>query len=117
MTRSNSSPPARGLKPKRPPRANGRLHVKALNLIRFAIAGLCAAAVAACESAPLPTPQQAASVQTDSADGYRLGTGDEIKVTVFDEPQLSGPLTVDGLGSITMNLAGQIQVKNLTPQE
>ena len=91
--------------------------MRALSFIRFAVAGICAAAVAACQSAPLPTPQQVANAQAPSLDGYRLGTGDEIKVTVFDEPQLSGPFTVDGLGAITMNLAGQIEVKNLTLPE
>jgi protein involved in polysaccharide export with SLBB domain len=91
--------------------------VKALNLIRFAIAGLCAAAVAACESAPMPTPQQIASAQASTSDGYRLGTGDEIKVTVFDEPTVSGSFTVDGLGMINMNLVNQIEVKNLTLRE
>jgi protein involved in polysaccharide export with SLBB domain len=91
--------------------------MKALNLIRFAIAGLCAAAAAACESAPLPTPQQVAGAQTSSSDGYRLGTGDEIKVTVFDEPSFSGSFTVDGLGMINMNLINQVEVKNLTFQE
>lgn len=88
--------------------------MKALNLIRFAIAGLCAAAVAACESAPLPTPEQVASAQASSVDGYRLGTGDEIKVTVFDEPSYSGSFTVDGLGMINMNLVNQVEVKNHT---
>jgi polysaccharide export outer membrane protein len=91
--------------------------VKALNLIRFAIAGLCAVAITACESAPLPTPQQAASAQTGSADGYRLGTGDEIRVTVFDEPSFSGSFTVDGQGMINMNLVNQVEVKNHTLDE
>ena len=91
--------------------------MKALNLIRFAIAGLCAAVVAACESAPTPTPEQIASAQTSTSDGYRLGTGDEIKVTVFDEPTVSGSFTVDGLGMINMNLVNQIEVKNLTLRE
>jgi polysaccharide export outer membrane protein len=91
--------------------------VKALNLIRFAIAGLAVAAVTACESAPLPAPQQIASTQTGSTDGYRLGTGDEIKVTVFDEPSFSGSFVVDGLGMINMNLVNQVEVKNLTRQE
>jgi len=91
--------------------------MRALNLIRFAIAGLCAAAVAACESAPLPTPQQVATAQNPAADGYRLGTGDEIKITIFDEPSYSGSFTVDGLGMINMNLVNQVEVKNLTASE
>jgi polysaccharide export outer membrane protein len=88
--------------------------VKALNLIRFAIAGLCASIAAACESTPLPTPDQIANAPSLSMDGYRLGTGDEIKVTVFGEPTLSKSFVVDGLGMIPLELAGQVEVKNLT---
>lgn len=92
--------------------------MKALNLIRFAIVGACAAMAVACESAPLPSPDQISRAPaTGAMDGYRLGTGDEIKVTVFDEPTLSGPVTVDGLGTITLSLAGQVQVKDLTLPE
>src|SRR5262245_58073158 len=72
---------------------------------------------AACQSAPLPTPEQLASAPQTSLEGYRLGTGDEIKVTVFDEPTLSKPFTVDGLGMISLELAGQLEVKNLTRVE
>jgi protein involved in polysaccharide export with SLBB domain len=90
---------------------------KALNLVRYAIAGLCAVAAVACQSAPLPSPNQIANAPSASMDGYRLGTGDEIKVTVFDEPSFSGVFIVDGLGMISMNLVGQIEVKNLTLKE
>jgi polysaccharide export outer membrane protein len=51
------------------------------------------------------------------ADSYRLGTGDEIKVTVFGEANLSGPFVVDGLGAISMQLIGQVEVRNRTPAE
>jgi protein involved in polysaccharide export with SLBB domain len=90
---------------------------KALNFIRCAVAGLCVVASASCQNAPLPGPNQIANGPQASLDGYRLGTGDEIKVTVFDEPSLSKSFTVDGLGMITVELAGPIEVKNLTLPE
>jgi protein involved in polysaccharide export with SLBB domain len=90
--------------------------MKALKAAVFAIIGVVASIAAACSTGPAaasPQQQQAAG----SLDGYRLGTGDEIKVTVFDEPDLSGAYIVDGQGAITMNLIDQIVVKNLTRSE
>jgi protein involved in polysaccharide export with SLBB domain len=49
--------------------------------------------------------------------GYKLGTGDELKVTVFGEPDLSGAFVVDGQGTITMSLIGQVEIVNLTVTE
>jgi polysaccharide biosynthesis/export protein VpsN len=83
----------------------------------YAIIGLGLVAIAACSTGPASADPQARSPQPAAAlslDGYRLGSGDEIKVTVFGEPDLSGPFTVDGLGAISMQLIGQIEVKNLT---
>jgi len=48
---------------------------------------------------------------------YRLGAGDEIKITVYDEPDLSGSFVVDGQGRIGMSLVGQVQVGQLTLDE
>ncbi len=70
------------------------------------------AIIAACSTGPaMAGPQQAGA---GVADGYRLGTGDEIKVTVFGEADLSGPFVVDGQGAITMSLIGPVEVKGLT---
>ena len=49
--------------------------------------------------------------------GYRLGAGDEIKVTVYGEPDLSGNFVVDGEGEIAMSLIGQAPIGNLTLTE
>ena len=85
----------------------------------YAIIGLGLVAIAACSTGPASADPQVQSPQPAalSLDGYRLGSGDEIKVTVFGEPDLSGPFTVDGLGAISMQLIGQIEVKNLTLPE
>lgn len=84
-----------------------------------AIVGFGLIVLAACASGPMAgSPEQAAA---DAANGgiigYRLGAGDEIKVTVFGEPDLSGPFVVDGEGQITMSLVGQVQVAKLTLAE
>ena len=49
--------------------------------------------------------------------GYRLASGDQVRVTVFRHPDLSGEFQVDGLGNISLPLTGQISVDGLTVQE
>ncbi|MFN0220012.1 MAG: polysaccharide biosynthesis/export family protein [Hyphomicrobium sp.] len=46
----------------------------------------------------------------------KLETADKIRVTVFNEPQLSGEYTVDGTGTIAYPLIGQVQVAGLDSQ-
>jgi protein involved in polysaccharide export with SLBB domain len=48
--------------------------------------------------------------------GYRLGAGDQLRVTVFRQPDLSGPLQVDGQGYLAMPLVGRIPAAGLTTQ-
>jgi polysaccharide export outer membrane protein len=49
--------------------------------------------------------------------GYRLGTGDKLKVTVFGEEDASGEYEIDATGAISARLIGRVQVKNMTVQE
>lgn len=48
---------------------------------------------------------------------YRLDSGDKIKVTVFNEPTLSGEFAVSSEGSVSLPLIGDVQVKGKTPQQ
>jgi polysaccharide export outer membrane protein len=89
--------------------------MKTLKAAIFAIVGIGCAALAACANGPASAePQAVSAASPGSLNGYRLGTGDEIKITVFGEKDLSGPFVVDGLGAITMSLIGQVEVKGLT---
>lgn len=45
---------------------------------------------------------------------YVLGTGDEVRVVVFGEENLSGEFVVDGTGRISMPLIGQISARDLS---
>jgi polysaccharide biosynthesis/export protein VpsN len=56
-----------------------------------------------------PEPQA-----TTGTDEYRLDTGDELKITVFGEPDLSGNFQVSDQGDISMSLIGEVNAKNLT---
>lgn len=45
---------------------------------------------------------------------YQLGTGDKLKVTVFDDTSITGDYAVDGQGVVSLPLAGNIHAKGMT---
>lgn len=49
-----------------------------------------------------------------SANDYRLGPGDKVRVTVFNEGDLSGDFAIDGQGFVRLPLVGQVQAAGLT---
>lgn len=77
-----------------------RVHVLLAALIAVV---LLAFRVAAAEPAP-----QAASNE------YLLGTGDKLKIAVFGEETLSGEYEIDGNGTLSLSLIGEIQAKGYT---
>ncbi|MBB3956834.1 polysaccharide biosynthesis/export family protein [Novosphingobium sediminicola] len=50
-------------------------------------------------------------------ESYKLGAGDKVKVTVFNELQLSGEYQVGADGSIALPLVGNVLVLGKTPAE
>jgi protein involved in polysaccharide export with SLBB domain len=52
--------------------------------------------------------------QSGAASDYVLGTGDKLKLTVFDETDLSGDYTVDSTGFVRLPLIGQVRAAGLT---
>ena len=48
---------------------------------------------------------------------YKLGAGDQIKVTVFGQEDLSGQFLVDGTGIISLPLIGNVRAGNVTTRE
>lgn len=50
-------------------------------------------------------------------EGYILGAGDKLKITVFGEESLSGNFTVNDAGQISYPLIGEVDVKNLNVLE
>jgi len=58
-----------------------------------------------------PLPQQA------SAPEYHLGPGDRLSIVVFGEDNMTGEYDVDDTGTVSVPLAGRIQVNNMTPAE
>jgi len=54
----------------------------------------------------------------DSSDeGYRLGPRDQIRVSVFNQNDLTGDYVLDGEGRFAMPLIGTMNAKGLTPLE
>ena len=50
-------------------------------------------------------------------DGYVLSAGDRIVVTVAGQPDLSGEMSIDGVGNVTLPFFGPIRVGDLTVNE
>lgn len=48
--------------------------------------------------------------------GYRLGSGDRVKVTVFGEEDLSGEFELDGDSRFSMPLIGTVNARGSTPR-
>ena len=48
---------------------------------------------------------------------YQLGSGDLLKITVFNQEDLSGEYTINGGGLISLPLIGTINAKNLTAKQ
>ena len=68
------------------------------------------------EGAP-PPQAQGGAITTTAPSSYRIGLQDEIKITVFDEPDLSAMYRVDAEGAITFPLVGHVDAAGLTLSE
>lgn len=63
------------------------------------------------------TEAQAYDKNDSNYASYKLGSDDNIKITIFGEPELSGVYVIDGNGFISMPLIGNINVLNLSVHE
>lgn len=79
---------------------------RALSLVVLVLAGSVAA-----------TAQQAPAPLQSGDSVYRVGPADELRVTVFDEPDLTGTFRVDVDGSIAYPLIGRVEVAGKTVRE
>ncbi|MEM5516231.1 polysaccharide biosynthesis/export family protein [Henriciella sp. AS95] len=76
--------------------------------------------LAACQAAPIISQQQApaeGTIAERAASEYTLGPADKMRVTVFNEPELSGEFVVDGQGYVSMPLIGEVDVNGLTVRQ
>ncbi len=52
-----------------------------------------------------------------AAPAYKLGSGDQLRVTVFGHKDLSGEFQIDGQGNISLPLVGKIRAGNMTTRQ
>lgn len=57
------------------------------------------------------------SVSPDVSEGYKLGIGDKVRLTVYNEPALSGDFSVSADGALSLPLIGDISVLNKSTSE
>lgn len=53
----------------------------------------------------------------NATEGYQLEPGNRVRVTVFNEPSLSGDFTLDPIGNINMPLVGNVPSAGLTGKQ
>ena len=84
-----------------------------LRLFLTALATLLLAACAA--SGPSRgSLESTAAPEAFDVNEYRLGAGDQIRLIVFGEQELSGDFSVDGGGQVSLPLVGEVHAKGLT---
>jgi len=73
--------------------------------------------ISACASTSAgPVSSDTAENMIDSVE-YRLGAGDQLRIIVFGEEDLSGEFVVDGRGTVSLPLIGEIDAGGLTARE
>src|SRR5262245_18169191 len=80
--------------------------------LRTLALGAGAAALTGCASSASPGADP-----SETAADYRLGPADQVRITVFNEPELTGQFVVGSQGTIAYPLVGNIRAAGLTVQE
>lgn len=75
--------------------------------------------VAGCETGQVAqqSARDAAVAQQRQVTEYRLGAGDQLRLIVFGEEELSGEFVVDGGGYVSLPLVGEILAEGKTVRE
>lgn len=81
-----------------------------MRLLSWIAALLSLALIAGCATAPKET------MSLDLNGAYTLDSGDNLRVTVFGQPDLSGTFLVNKAGQISYPLVGDLQVRDLTTE-
>jgi len=97
---------------------------EAVLLAAVVLGGLLVAACSSSRPLPAPSTQDAAAPAVgeganvaEAIEGYKLGPGDQVRLTVFRHEDLSGEFELDGEGTFAMPLVGEIDAMGLTARE
>lgn len=74
---------------------------------------MVAGTLSACSGITIPSEAAPTTIE-DPSQSYRLEPGSRVRVTVFNETNMSGEFTLDPSGSISMPLLGVVRAGNLT---
>lgn len=81
---------------------------RAHGLAAVMMIGMLAPTLGGCAAMPPPL-----APTTDTA-GYALGPGDKLRITVFNEPSLTGEYAVTGSGTVAFPLIGGVAARDVT---
>ena len=75
-------------------------------------------ALSACETNQIATSSETQSeLNARTVSEYKLGSGDQLRIIIFGEEDLSGEFVVDGGGFISLPLIGEVKAKGITIRE
>lgn len=86
-------------------------------LLRALGVGTSAIALTACAAGAGLGAGAQTPARTSAAAEYRLGPADQLRITVFNEPGLTGQFVVGSQGTIAYPLVGDVQAAGLTVAE
>lgn len=85
---------------------------------KFLVSVFVAVLAVACQTTgAVPAGQPAVQTAVQERSEYRLGSGDQVRVIVYNEDSLSGEFVVDGSGRVSLPLIGQIDAGGLSLSE
>ena len=89
------------------------------HLAKGAIALIVATTLAACavNGAPAIDTQEDLALEELKAEASALGSSDQVRITTFGEPELSGEFVVGPNGTIAFPLLGEIKATDLTVEQ
>jgi polysaccharide export outer membrane protein len=79
----------------------------------LALLALIGACIAGCDG-PRGVIENVSLTAPVSAAGYRLAPGDKVKITVFNEPELSGEYQLGDTGNLSLPLVGEMPAAGAT---
>ena len=88
--------------------------------LRIFLCGLFALFCAACASQGAPAgrvSQGDGQALQQSLSDYQLGPGDQLRISVFDEPSLSGEFVFSPQGKISFPLVEEVNAQGLTVKQ
>lgn len=77
--------------------------------VKYIIMLIGASLLASCASSGIASGTAPTSTQTREVTEYKLGAGDQLRIIVFGEENLSGEFIIDNSGYVSMPLVGEIE--------